>query len=646
MEQQYKQPQDSLQPATDVDKLAREKVQEVEELLNSTDNPKLESVNSWLSILKKIITAADLHRTNDKNDCDANAKTKTEGESIFADYVDDNEQFNATDMTEQFATNSVKWTIRVKAFKVVRRIMQTYCITNYRVASPKSSILKHLPDLVRLSFIAATSPYDDLKIQGFEMFKFLITQFASIEEREFPGHSILDQYRIQILSALRPAFNLDAPPYITAIASQVSSLWICKGLETEPSSLKRFCQLMMAAVDKLENQSVNQNSKLYTEGELEQERLNILGSWAQLYIKSREHQTNITFNEMSRTSSSITSKLDTKLLFQLIQPHISFFVNKWWEALKDYALLIMPAQRMPCISHDSENVYTREVALGLFGPVWPSLILASTVWLCNDEPATRPHNCDQKLNRCYNESDQVCDTRNRKKYFDFICGILLRELIRQSENQIPNGTLLESTIFVIKSLSILVDNNEMKSAFVEDLTVAQEFYSALYAILIKCTKSKGCHSTLIKNLLESIFNLALDKIQSKSGIKEQAMDFLLNSISENLTSISKLMKEEDVQAIDILRLNLATRLTSIRAIIKMAPLLANQESEFQEALDSELKEIYDSVMVPKDDLKVVDSTKRSSQPQKKTMASAGGRFKQPTRIELKADFSNFYAKKT
>lgn len=801
-EQQYKQSQESLQQSIDIDELAREKVQEVEILLDSTDSLNPELVNSWLSVLKQIITAADLHRTNDKNDCNDNTKTRTEDESIYADYADDNEQFNAIDLTEQFATNSVKWTIRVRAFKVFHRLVKTLCNINHR----KSYILKHLPDLVRLSFIAATSPYDDLKIQGFEMFKFVIIKFASVEEREFPGHSILDQYRTQVLSALKPAFNLDAPPYITAIASQVSSLWICKGLEGDPSSLKRFYQLMMATIDKLENQSVNQNSKLYTESELEQERLNILGSWAQLYIKSREHEVNIKFNDSDQPSSPVITKLDTKLLHELIQPQISSLIDKWWEALKDYALLIMPARRMPGISHDSEHVYTREVALGLFASVWPSLVLASTIWLCHDEIAKSESrlnlhggkSINNTSNKCDNESDQAYE-----KYLKFICGILIKELIIcLSENEIPKETLPESTIFVIRSLFILVNNNEMKSAFVKDLTIAQEFYTAIYKILIKCTRNRSYHSTALKNLLELIFNLVLGEVQSKPGIKKQTADFLFSSVHKNLTMVSKAVEDGDMRSIDILKLNLEVRLANLKAIYKLErtertpdeiaiddaminsfksmicfegepsinlicldhlrevlatvskdlisnivistykPKLDHVKKLFSKVLDEKvgtnnktntptilleaylksaryficqtgkedrgryledlletllhevldlqrerdspnkvivakrkelydlcdrhlrdlnsvyefeivhslkynpgLKKTYDKVMTLKDDLRVGDSAKRSTQHQKTKISSAGNQIRQPAKIVLKADFSNFYAKK-
>lgn len=600
-QQKQKQPETLSQQPINTDELAREKVQEVENLLDLTDSLKVESLNSWLSILKQIITAADLHRTNDKDDNSENVERKGEvDESIYADYADDNEQFNAADLTEQFATNSVKWTIRVRAFKVVHRIVQMFFDPNHRTASFRSSILRHLPDLVRLSFIAATSPYDDLKIQGFEMFRFVIVRFASFEEREFPGHSILDQYRTQVLSALKPAFNLDAPPYITAIASQVCSLWLCKGLEKDHINLKRSYQLMMTTIDKLEHQSINQNSKLYTESELEQERLDILGSWAQLYIKSRDHDESIPFNELNKSSSNIL-KFDTKLLYELIKPHVSSLIDKWWEALRDYALLIMPAPRMPGVSHDNEHVYTRDVALGLFDPVWPKLVLASTIWLCHDESAksdTTQLGHDDDSSECLsgknnNESDQNCDNKcdqkkcntRRVKYLRFICGMLMRELIKcHSDKELQRETLPESTIHAIRSLFILVSDNEFKKAFTDDMTVLQEFYSILYAILINQVNVKGYQFNLLKKLLESIFNLVLNKIGGKPDSLRYALDYLLVSISNNINKISEALNNDNLLVLDTSKLRLSIELTNLVLIIKISPVHLSDNTDIQQAL--------------------------------------------------------------
>lgn len=109
--QQQQQQQEQLL-VINVDELASKKVQEVEQSLEAKSGSdfKLDTFTAWFSVLKQIITAADLHRTNDKNSKSAldgkEGKHET-GDSIYADYSDDNEHFTAhVDLTEQFATNS------------------------------------------------------------------------------------------------------------------------------------------------------------------------------------------------------------------------------------------------------------------------------------------------------------------------------------------------------------------------------------------------------------------------------------------------------------------------------------------------------------------------------------------------------------
>lgn len=501
----------SSTPPVDVDDLAREKVQEVEEILDRPENLKLESIKSCFAILKQIITAADLHRTNQEKDkSENNEQIKTENsESIYADYADDHEQFNAVDLSEQFATNSVKWTIRVRAFKSVHRIFELLISTKF--GSNKSTVLKILPDLIRLSFVAATSPYDNLKIQGFQMFRDLINRFALVEEKEFPGHSILEQYKTQLLSAVKPAFELDAPPYITAIACQVCSQWICRGLEKESVGLKRAYQLMEPSIEKLESQSINPNSLLYQEIELEQERLDILGSWAQLYITS---------HEASETS---------KLLKYLIENRVETLVVKWWEALKDYALLIMLSPKRLTVSHDNEHVYTREVAFKLFTPIWPKLTLAVTIWLCSSKRKTSESEDPDKTTFTNTKAN------GSQKYFRFLCGILLNEFCKCLQSDLATmDSIPEPTMLALRSLNMLLSSVDLNKNFLDDIMVTREFYTALRGLLLKLTNPKNAHRLLLKNTLLQLFDLMFTNFKDNDKIVQYSLAQFICSI---LTSI-------------------------------------------------------------------------------------------------------------
>lgn len=581
---------DSSAPAIDVDNLAQEKVQEVEKILDGQDDLKLDSIRSCFSILMQIITAADLHRTNEDSDREKSkntGQTKTENsESIYADYADDYEQFNAVDLTEQFATNSVKWTIRVRAFKCVHRIFNKLIDLN------KSSIvLKILPDLVRLSFVAATSPYDDLKVQGFQMFRELINRFASVEEREFPGHSILEQYKTQVLTALKPAFNLDAPPYITAIACQVCSQWMCRGLERDVIGLRRAYQLIEPSIEKLETQSINPNNLLYQEIELEQERLDILGSWAQLYIKA---------HEPGETS---------KPLGDLINDHIETLVAKWWEALKEYALLIMLSTNTMTASHDNEHVYTREVALRLFTPIWPKLTLAVTTWLC--KPITL--------------ANKVTES---KKYFRFICGLLMNEFCKCLQmDPMVIDSLPESAIMALRSFNMLLSDETVRMGFLEDVIVAREFYSALGGMFMRWTNLKSGHKSLLMNSMSNIFKIILSKFKDDDKIMQHTLAQLMESVRAG---------KERLPTTPGQRLMLA----NLIVVTKSRPDLL----EADEKLSREFTEITTNEKPSEKSIDSAPKTVTNDRKDSKTAKKLGKVTKKPSNsIVLKSDFSNFYS---
>lgn len=562
---------EQVQQAIDVDQLAKDKVEEIECFLKSPDDHKLELVESWFTLLRQIITAADLHRTNDKQEKQESVQSKSEtGDSIYAYYADDDERIHAADPSEQFASYSVKWTIRVRAFKLVHRIAGTLTQPS-RTSQLKTPTTKHLPDLIRLSFVAATSPYDDLKLQGFEMFRFLVTRFANVEERQFPGHSILEQYKIQIISALRPAFELDSPPYITAIASRICSLWLCLGLEKDPIELQRIYDSMMTmTISKFENQSVNHNSKLYTESELEQERLDILCSWAQLYHVSCH---TVTHSELDSKAPN-SKRTDYKLLLRLVETQLPSLVDKWWEALRDYALLILPTPKIVGMTHDNEQVYTKDVALKLFTKVWSEILLAATLWLCSaDGPTTDLTSLRQTqvLEEAGNDSVKMSrrSSLDKRKYFDFICGIVMKELCRYQAS--CNGELLETTSFALRSLMMLISNSETKTFLIENLRVAREFYSILYRIMSNHTRFRSQQYSNIKNLLDTIFKLIVIKINPKPRARVFGIAFFVESLKETIKSsqINLNTEEADTNAVYI---SVSIKICNILALVKSGQL--------------------------------------------------------------------------
>ncbi|KAK7879213.1 hypothetical protein WMY93_034004 [Mugilogobius chulae] len=115
-------------------------------------------------------------------------------------------------------------------------------------------LVPRLGDLVRMSFMASTDHSAPLRLAGLHTLMEIIRAFSSIQEPEFPGHFILEQYQANVGAALRPAFAPDAPPDVTAKACQVCSAWICSGVVRDLRDLKRVHQLLVSSLLKIQTE--------------------------------------------------------------------------------------------------------------------------------------------------------------------------------------------------------------------------------------------------------------------------------------------------------------------------------------------------------------------------------------------------------
>jgi HEAT repeat-containing protein 5 len=88
-------------------------------------------------------------------------------------------------------------------------------------------------DLVNLAFNGATSAINALRPVGISVLKDLIECFASTMDPDYEDHYLLEIYSAQIAAALRPAFDKDAPPSLTAAACVVVVLFVSRNLTTD-----------------------------------------------------------------------------------------------------------------------------------------------------------------------------------------------------------------------------------------------------------------------------------------------------------------------------------------------------------------------------------------------------------------------------
>ncbi|KAJ8308625.1 hypothetical protein KUTeg_013499 [Tegillarca granosa] len=304
------------------------------------------NLTRWLLLLKDVLSASTDTSSSlqEGQDDDLNDKNDSEDE-------DDEEEIKVTEADVTHPTVAPRWPTRVFATDCLRKIIavcegdETHFdlekAKELKASTGKGNFLVlHLSELVRMAFIAATSDSNQLRLAGLAALQDIVTKFAAIPEPEFPGHVILEQFQAQVSAALRPAFSADTPSDVTAAACDVCSTWIGSGVARDLNDLRRVHQLLVSSLAKM-NAGKSQ-SHLYNESASTMEKLAVLGAWAEVYIVAvaREKEKNTHPNSIEDDEYGDNCR---ESLLSLVQPELPTLSQNWFNALKDYAYLTLPA---------------------------------------------------------------------------------------------------------------------------------------------------------------------------------------------------------------------------------------------------------------------------------------------------------------
>ena len=236
----------------------------------------------WLNLCRDIMAKGD------SNSALPSPTHETEGDEGD---IDDDLYLKNSEEKSLDAIMMPKWKSRVFAALTLQRIMiscETAANRDYHfdlalakekrrtLSQHETFLVLHVSELIRLSFIAATSDSDQLRLQGLTCLKLIIDKFSRVPEPEFPNHVILEQFQAQVGAALRPAFSSDTPSQVTATACEVCSTWIGSGVARDLNDLRRVHQLLVSSLDKLQKEGA---SKQANEASSTLEKLSILKSW-------------------------------------------------------------------------------------------------------------------------------------------------------------------------------------------------------------------------------------------------------------------------------------------------------------------------------------------------------------------------------
>ncbi|KAI8337917.1 armadillo-type protein [Chlamydoabsidia padenii] len=238
-----------------------------------------------------------------------------------------------------------------------------------------------VPDLIRLSFTAATAQVNELRLGGIALLKMVIEKFAATEDADLEGMLLLEQYAAQIGAALTPAFGSDSSSEIVSAAVRVCAIYVGSGIVKDLYQLGRVLKLLTSALDRCKDES-----KLSGVGEVKDlsphasvmVKLSVLNAWAELQVASQRQD----------------------YIRQILQPNLTVLSPLWLRSLQDYARIRLEADII-ALSSSTEGLHasssggmdsmysaaTKEVVLPYYRRSWLKIMEAVATLIETKSPS-------------------------------------------------------------------------------------------------------------------------------------------------------------------------------------------------------------------------------------------------------------------
>lgn len=466
-----------------------------------------DNLSLWLSMCKRVLTVASESTMGAAEEINVKESDADDEEND-----DDNVEFHAEEQTSTHPPVQPRWLTRVFAAECVRKIIST-CeqanATHFDLMAAKERarggdfLVLHLSDLIRMSFMAATSDSDQLRLEGLKTLQEIIDKFARVPEPEFPGHLLLEQFQAQVGAALRPAFSADTPSHVTAAACEVCSAWIGSGVARDLNDLRRVHQLLVQSLNKL--QSKTNSTQLYNESMATLEKLSILKAWAQVYIvamlSNGSSPANNVLKKLKSVQNSFSAPSDDEVfgdfeshgesLLSLVQPELENLSRHWLAALRDYALLSLPSEYSSQLPHDGGAFYTPDTINSSkphYLTSWPQILYAASLWLNAggfDSEENKATDTDTGNNNSdvspglYERTQTITHGSVSADRFHLIFGMCMESLCSTRTNE-----KLDCVIACLQSLYTVFDSKWSRGMLAKNKTLLVELCNVLYRLIL------------------------------------------------------------------------------------------------------------------------------------------------------------------
>uniref|UniRef100_A0A674IJM3 HEAT repeat-containing protein 5B n=1 Tax=Terrapene triunguis TaxID=2587831 RepID=A0A674IJM3_9SAUR len=500
----------------------------------------VEKLSHWLMLCKDVLAAS-----SDMSTAAPLGGGKDE-ESEKKDEMDDDTMFTTLGEEDKSKPSvAPRWATRVFAADCLCRIIMLCENANKahfdlamarsaKLRNPKNDLLVlHLSDLIRMAFMAATDHSNQLRMAGLQALEDIIKKFASVPEPEFPGHVILEQYQANVGAALRPAFSQDTPSDITAKACQVCSTWIGSEVVSDLNDLRRVHNLLVSSLDKVQA-GKGSSSQLYRESATTMEKLAVLKAWAEVYVVAmkikKEAETKpkraIKNTDDDDEDFGTVDELPPDSLITLVQPELPILSRLWLAALKDYALLTLPAEFASQLPPDGGAFYTPETidtARLHYRNSWAPILHAVALWLnsagfnASESPeeaaAAMPNSQKRASSIMLNQAPGTPPATKslpeiNKDRMHLILGVSIQFLCSPRPEE-P----VEHVTSCLQALHTLLDSPCARIHIAEDQLLGVELLSVLHRLLL--TWDPPSVQLLVTGVVQQIVRAAQDYLQEK-----------------------------------------------------------------------------------------------------------------------------------
>ncbi|KAI9480776.1 MAG: armadillo-type protein [Benjaminiella poitrasii] len=321
----------------------------------------------WVNITKRIVTGSSSGNTGGQtktNSANQVHLSDDEEDEDFGDddadgFVDEDNTDIATTVADASGITTTlsvnveippRWRTQLFALECLQQSIQLIAASSIREhfnliearrrrqqAGLGDFLVFRVPDLIRLSFTAATAHVNELRLSGINLLKIVIEKFANTLDADMEDMLLLEQYSAQIGAALTPAFGSESSSEIVSAAVRVCAIYVGSGIVKDLYQLGRVLKLLISALDRCKGET-----KLTGVGEIKDlsphasvmVKLSVLNAWAELQVASQKQS----------------------YLKQVLQPNLGVLSPMWLRALQDYARIRLESDIVALSSRSTDRI--------------------------------------------------------------------------------------------------------------------------------------------------------------------------------------------------------------------------------------------------------------------------------------------------